>query len=384
MAPPRKLRPRSHLRLGVLITLMALPELAVLLDLVEPRIGLGGALLCFFVLQLPVLIELRGIGSHREATPVELLLWQSFYAFWLGAFIYALAAGALRVGLLAASADIGLAGDTPPAWVAALPFCIATYGVFIRQHWYPHRRIEVTLQSLPNAFDGLRVVQLSDIHVGKFIGRRRLRRIMARVRALSPDLLVITGDVLDTSATFAPMAAEALASVPCEHGTFVALGNHDHYSGAPALRQALSERGITVLVNEGVALRRGADILYLAGVDDLWHGADLGATLSQRPPNACVVLLSHQPDIFPAAAEAGVALVLAGHTHGGQIALPQLAPVLRNATPARLITAFTRGLYALGTSTLYVSQGTGVIRPLARLGAPPEITELVLRAPTRA
>ena len=94
-----------------------------------------------------------------------------------------------------------------------------------------------------------------------------------------------------------------------------------------------------------------------------------------------MVLLSHQPDIFPRAAAAGVALVLSGHTHGGQIALPQLSRAWRDATPARFITRFTRGLYHLGASTLYVSQGTGVIRPLARLGAPPEVTELVLRCP---
>src|SRR5262249_23845393 len=127
-------------------------------------------------------------------------------------------------------------------------------------------------------------------------------------------------------------------------------------------------------VHRGTLLERAGTPLWLCGVDDLWHGADLEAALAGAPAQVPVILLSHQPNLFPAAAERGIALTLAGHTHGGQVALP----FFRQISLARLMSRFVSGVYTLGGAVLYVNRGAGVVRPLLRLGAPPEVAVLAL------
>jgi predicted MPP superfamily phosphohydrolase len=219
-------------------------------------------------------------------------------------------------------------------------------------------------------------VQLSDLHSGRHVTAQRLRSIARRAARLKPDVLVVTGDIVHNSASFARQAAEAIASIPSTYGTFAILGNHDFWAGADAVDRELTRAGIQVLRNRGMSLERGGDPIWLCGVDDPWSGrCDLRAALAGRPEGAATVLLSHQPNTWPLAQKAGVHLQLSGHTHGGQVAMLWLH---RSLSLARLITPFVAGLYRAGTSFLYVNRGAGSVMPVFRIGARPEVTELTL------
>ncbi len=350
-----------------------MPLAAAAQDFLSPVTGAPLAWLSALVLGLPTLVELTGLDRDASPSWPRVAGWHLFYSLWLGALFWAIPAGLVRLGLLALG---GPAGALPPAWLAALPFGIASFGVIVRPRRYVTTELRVPLRGLPAAFDGLRIVQLSDLHVGRFFPPARLHELVARAAALRPDLLVITGDIVDDSARFAPAAAAALAAHPPPLGVHGCLGNHDHWAGGEPVRAALQAGGVNVLGNRGVALTRGDATLWLCGVDDLWFHADVSAALRDRPVGACTILLAHQPAVAREACEHDVQLVLSGHTHGGQLAVPWLP----QWSLARLISPWVQGLYTLGETTLFVSRGAGVIRPLVRLGAPPEIATLVLVA----
>lgn len=370
MKRPKRRRFLLH---SLLLAIGWLPLAAAAQDFLSPWCGEGPAWLVALVLGLPTLVELSGRG--REAAPSWPLVaaWHLFYSLWLGALFWAIPAGLARLCLLALG---GPAHEAPPAWLSLLPFGLSSFGVIVRPRRYVTPELRVPLRGLPKAFDGLRIVQLSDLHVGRFFPPERLASLVARAAALRPDLLVITGDVVDDSARFAPAAGAALGAHRAPLGVFACLGNHDHWAGGEAVREALQAGGVEVLGNRGALLQRGEASLFLCGVDDLWFGADLAAALAARPAGLCTILLAHQPVVAREASQHGVQLVLSGHTHGGQLAVP----FLPQWSLARLISPWVQGLYTLGETQLFVSRGAGVIRPLVRLGAPPEIATLVLEA----
>jgi predicted MPP superfamily phosphohydrolase len=264
-----------------------------------------------------------------------------------------------------------------PVWLSLLPFAFSTYGALLGSSWLRGEQVSVPVRGLAASLRGLRLVQLSDLHAGRHVSKGRLQRIARRAARLRPDLVVVTGDIVHNSPDFARQAAEAIASIPAPLGHFACLGNHDFWAGADGVDRALTDAGVQVLRNRGVLVGRpGGDRLWLCGVDDPWSDRfDLEAALRGRPPDAPVVLLSHQPNTWPLAQKAGVELQLSGHTHGGQVALLWLH---RSLSLARLITPFVAGLYRAGESFLYVNRGAGSIVPMVRLGARPEVTELTL------
>lgn len=368
--------------IGAFLALLALPQLVALPHALRLAAGLGGwlaaalALAAVLTLNLTVVLELRGGREERplpRAAVVGLLL--PFYVWWAGAGLtmLALAAHGLWTAVTGAA---GMRGSTvlPMGWVLA-PFGVALYGFWSAR--VPRReRVQLSLPGLGDGWSGARIVQLSDLHAGRFFGEERLEAMATRVARLQPDLVVVTGDMVDISADYAPAVARALSSIQAPLGVWACLGNHDHYAGAARVQAALEQGGIRVLVNQGVTVHRNGDPLWLCGVDDLWFGADdLDAALLGKPHDVPAVLLCHNPELFPEAAEAGVELTLSGHTHAGQIGLVGLH---RSLSPARLMFRYVCGLYADGDSQLYVSRGTGTIRPLIRLGAPPELAELTL------
>jgi uncharacterized protein len=241
------------------------------------------------------------------------------------------------------------------------------------------RRVAVPLGKLPLALDGLTIVQLSDVHIGPTIGKRFLGRVVDRVNALEPDVVAITGDLVDGSvARLAPHVAP-LAQLRARHGVFFVTGNHEYYSGVEEWCTHLGQLGVRVLRNERVSIGNGEQSFDLAGVDDFagrhfgrGHGADLERALSGRDETREVVLLAHQPRAVVEAERAGVGLQISGHTHGGQI-WPFNYLV-------RLQQPVTSGLVRFGRSLIYVSNGTGYWGPPMRLGSPAEITQLVLQA----
>jgi predicted MPP superfamily phosphohydrolase len=241
------------------------------------------------------------------------------------------------------------------------------------------RRREIRLARWPRALDGYRLVQVSDVHLGPLLGRTFAEGIVARVNSLEPDLVAITGDLVDGAVEHLRDAAAPFAGLAARDGVFFVTGNHDYYSGADAWIAELRRLGIRVLRNEHVTLGRDGGRFDLAGVDDrqAWlfggdHGEDVPRALAGRDPSRAVVLLAHDPGTFRRAARHDVDLQLSGHTHGGQIW--PFRYLVRLAVP------WVDGHHVVGSSQLYVSRGTGFWGPPMRFLAPAEITELVLRA----
>ena len=239
--------------------------------------------------------------------------------------------------------------------------------------------VTVPLARLPAARAGFTIVQLTDVHIGPTLGRAWLERIVAQVNALAPDLVAITGDLVDGSVEDLLPALEPLRALKSAHGTYFVTGNHEYYSGAEPWCRALATLGVRVLRNERVAIGGdGADGFDLAGVDDFkakgmapGHGSDLPRALAGRDPSRELVLLAHQPRAIDEAAKLGVGLQLSGHTHGGQLWPWTYLVYLQQP--------YVRGLAKHENTWIYVSQGTGFWGPPMRFNAPAEITKLTLQ-----
>jgi hypothetical protein len=247
-------------------------------------------------------------------------------------------------------------------------------------------RREVTLDRLDPALDGVTLAVLADVHLGPINGRPFLADVVAAVNAEHPDLVAIVGDLVDGSVTNLGPAAAALAGLSAP--SYFVTGNHEYFSGAEQWCEFLPTLGVRVLRNERVPVGRtgsapGSPTFDLAGIDDRTaarshipgHGANLDAALAGRDPSRAVVLLAHQPVMVDQAARHDVDLQISGHTHGGQF-LPLGYVVL-------LDQPVLAGLTRVGRTWLYVTRGVGFWGPPIRVGAPPEITLLTLRA-TRA
>jgi len=243
-------------------------------------------------------------------------------------------------------------------------------------------RLEVGIPGLPEAFDGYRILHLSDTHAGLFVSPGALAARLRAAGSLDPDLIVFTGDLADRSFHCAEAAAGLLAGLHSGGGVVAVLGNHDHWIGEEQVARALSLRGVEVLANTHLAVRRGGGALYFAGVKDASYlrQDDLAAALACIPDGAPVILLSHTPDIVRKPPSARAALTLSGHTHGGQVVVPLLGPLY---VPARLGRAYASGLHEIGGRWLFVTRGLGEVFPPLRVNCPPEVALLTLRrAPT--
>ena len=242
-------------------------------------------------------------------------------------------------------------------------------------------RVEVKLGRLPRAHDGFTLAQLTDLHIGPTIGARELEAVVHTTNGLQPDLIAITGDLVDGSVAELRAAVRPLGDLRARHGVFFVTGNHEYFSGAAQWVEEISRLGIRVLRNERVTIENKGSAFDLAGVDDRsaarsgvpGHGEDLGRALGGRDRDRVAILLAHQPRTVQRAAEHGIDLQLSGHTHGGQIWPFGLL--------VRLQQHFLSGLHQVGTTQLHVSRGTGFWGPPMRVAAPAEITQLVLRAP---
>jgi len=346
--------------------------------------GVRRALLAGLALGFAALLT-QAFVRRREGRVYGVLAWAAYS--WLGlAFLLLVATLASDVGL----ALLGVAA--PEGWsdasgvararalgVAAAGFGLAAYALRRGLAGPELRRVEIPLARWPRALDGFRIVQLSDLHIGPLLDRRFAQSLAERVGALAPDLVVVTGDLVDGSVRRLGDEVAPLAALRAPHGVFFVTGNHDFYSGADDWVARMTDLGWRALRNEWVAIDVGEAGFDLAGVDD-HHGKlvqpgageDLERALAGREPARPVLLLAHDPGSFRRASQMGVDLQLSGHTHGGQIW--PFRWMVRATVP------WVAGLYPVGASVLYVSCGTGFWGPPMRLGAPAEITELVLRA----
>ena len=240
------------------------------------------------------------------------------------------------------------------------------------------KKIGVTLTDLPDGLKGFRIAQLSDIHIGATIKGDFLRTVVARVNALKPDMVAITGDLVDGSVERLGPHTACLADLRSTHGTFFVTGNHEYYSGADEWIAELTRLGIKVLRNEHVTLEHGGDKIDIVGVDD-WRARGFGDSHKHDPDKACAgrdphrkaIMLAHQPKSIHDAARLNMDLVLSGHTHGGQIWPFSLA--------VRLVQPYVSGLNQHSERTwIYVHCGTGFWGPPMRVGVNAEIALLTL------
>jgi len=243
------------------------------------------------------------------------------------------------------------------------------------------RRVTLEHPQLPKAWDGLTILQISDVHAGPYMGAERMARIRDMASEFSADLIVFTGDQMDRRESDAEIFARGFRGLTTPLGVWGILGNHDHFIDPLRSEWALRSAGIEPLVNRAQILERGDASLALVGVDDL-HAVDgRGPDFSVlgRHPGAFRICLCHQPQGWHQAAAAGAHLTLSGHTHGGQIALTN-----RNLNAARFSTRYIAGPYRRENAFLYVSRGVGVGAIPVRVGAPPEIDLITLRSPAAA
>lgn len=246
-------------------------------------------------------------------------------------------------------------------------------------------RLAVTLPGLPPAFDGFRIVQVSDLHVGPVADAAALREALDRATDEGGDLVVVTGDVVDTRKADLAAWLPILTRLHAPHGVLAILGNHDRDYGLDRIARGLAAATDWIVLRDTVhRIDVAGASLYVAGLEfrAIPHEGDAVAPLrASLPSDAAVVLLAHHPNVFAAAMAARVSLTLAGHTHGGQIALP-LAP---RWNPARLLmTPYDAGTFVQDGCVLHVNRGLGTTGQRVRIAAPPEITVVTLRAPAAA
>ena len=270
---------------------------------------------------------------------------------------------------------------------AALVSATGADALLVEPHHPVAEHVEVRLSRLPESFHGFRIAQITDIHFGPYMGKAGVEEAVRIARAFRPDLLTLTGDFVSppfgqpfgpAGAHHAEPCADVLASwkgVPM----VAILGNHDHWNGADIVAGALVDRGIRLLRNESFAFERGHDRLWISGVDDVLENEhDLPKTLAAVPETEATVLLAHEPDFADDVAGFPVDLQLSGHSHGGQVRIPGIGPIVLPA----LARKYHTGLNRVGRLQVYTSRGLGVINPPVRLNCRPEVTLLTLLKPT--
>ncbi len=256
---------------------------------------------------------------------------------------------------------------------------VAGYGILVRRRWYRVAERDVHVPGLDPRLDGLRIAQLSDLHIGTLTPRSWGLAWSRSANDRAPDLAVVTGDMVTSGTDFYEDVADVIGALRAKSGVFASMGNHDYFGaeGEP-LVSMLRARGVGVLRNEGVVIERNGASLWLAAIDDTWtRRDDIASAMRHRPEGATTVLLAHDPNRFEAAADAGADVVLSGHTHGGQIGVPFLYRVANLATFGY---PYNVGLYRRGKSVIHVHPGLGTTGPPMRLGVAPEVSILTLRA----
>jgi predicted MPP superfamily phosphohydrolase len=245
----------------------------------------------------------------------------------------------------------------------------------VEPYWLKVEQVSVSLPHLPEGAEGLRIVQLSDLHLGPYVSLDHVATAIQTAITLQPDLFVLTGDFVSRSAAYLKPAVDLLRMLHAPLGTYAVLGNHDHWTNPHAIQKYLIEGHVQVLSNRALRLADEGRGLWLAGVDDVWERRDdLHTALADVPAEACVLALVHEPDFVEKSAQAGITLQLSGHSHGGQVRLPLIGALVLPYLGRR----YPIGLQRAGDTWVYTSRGIGVIYPPIRLNCPPEITLLTL------
>ncbi len=367
---PARMR-RFFLRTWPIIALLHLYIGAQLL----PAYGMAGRIAGAALLVLSTLLIPAGFLSRfREGGSWDLVAWAGFLD--LGLFSSTLVFTLLRE-LVLLLPDTGHLTRPSAIAVPAAALLVSLIGLVNARRVARVVDVRVPIPGLPSELEGFTIVQISDIHVGPTIKAGHVQAIVDRVNALEPDLVAVTGDVVDGQVQRLREHTAPLGELRALHGAWLVTGNHEYYSGAAQWVDEFRRLGLRCLLNEHAVLEHKGARLVLAGVTDLQgqafdpaHRSDPFKALQASPEGLPRILLAHQPRSSAEAARAGFDLQLSGHTHGGQfwpwnhfVGLQQ---------------PFTAGLHRVGRLQVYVSRGTGYWGPPKRLGAPSEITRIRL------
>lgn len=329
---------------------------------------LGDARIFLFVMNRFV------FGSHREekspwqwlmwaVPPVLLLLTILIRRYWLPvAAVVGLywILTRIRANYAPPPPLVGIRYLTPPSRDA---IGNQVYDVEVTHH-------EIVVDDLPESFDGYRITFLTDTHVAPFLKRAHYRGVVARVQRFDPDLVLFGGDFVTFHRHIPLVADRLLDGLSARDGLFAVMGNHDYWAGLGELP------GVRFLTNERVLLKRGDDVLPLAGIDEMYRGKPDPARAFDGVDDAAPCLaVSHHPDIIDIIRSRRIDLLLCGHTHGGQIRFPFFGAVV---VPSRHEAEYAAGFHRVGPVLMYVSRGIGAIPPL-RILCRPEVATFTLR-----
>lgn len=256
----------------------------------------------------------------------------------------------------------------------AAPFIITGYGATVGRNSFKVEEVAIPVKDLPSDLSRLRIVQLSDLHLGPFLSEAQLARVIDAANELRPDIALVTGDFISSQDDPVDVALKQCSRLRAQR-ILGCLGNHEFYSGLDDYVGVHGpQHNINILRMQSESLRFGSAELNFGGVDyQTFQARDryLSGAESLIRPGAVNILLSHNPDVFPVAAKQGWDVTMAGHTHGGQVTVEILNQTLN---VARIYTRYVSGFYQIGRSSCYVTRGIGTIGIPARIGAPPEIT----------
>lgn len=254
----------------------------------------------------------------------------------------------------------------------------------IEPNWVEVSNVPLKLPRLPRAFSGFRLVQISDIHAGYWMTPERFASIVELIKEQSPDLVAVTGDVILAYGGMPddqPVLDEfgkVFKKIADDYETIAVLGNHDYWYDADKVKSVLERAGARVLMNSVHSLERGGERLHIAGVDDIYENqADLDAVLSALPRDGGAILLAHEPDFADISAATGrFDLQISGHTHGGQVSLPIIGPLVLPYLGRK----YPSGLYKVEDMYQYTNRGVGMTMPTIRFNCRPEITVFTLES----
>jgi predicted MPP superfamily phosphohydrolase len=267
--------------------------------------------------------------------------------------------------------------QTANAAVLALPAAVTGYGVFVQRFRLTLREQDIWISSLPADLHGLRIAQLTDIHLSPFLSVRELEQAVEMANETRPQIALITGDLITTAADPLDSCLSVLSRLKADAGIYGCMGNHEIVAASEAETQRRgASLGMRFLRHQAAVLKFGDARLNLAGVDYQRQSRRYLPRADRLVvPGAFNVLMSHNPDVFPVAVAKGFPLTIGGHTHGGQVRMEILG---QDLNVARFFTPYVDGLYRLGEAAIFVSRGIGTIALPARLGAPPEVALLRL------
>jgi uncharacterized protein len=254
---------------------------------------------------------------------------------------------------------------------------IVVYAIYVEPNWFEVKEVSVKLPHLAPAFDGYKIVQITDIHADRFFQLSNLSEIVQQINAQQPDLVVLTGDYISKGKVESAVGAIAsnFRQITAPDGVLAVLGNHDYWTNSKKVTTALSQYQIKLLKNEIFTLHRGQEELIIAGIDDVWSGkGDLPKVLQALGKKIGAIALVHEPDFADeTAATQHFDLQLSGHSHGGQVRLPfadRVLPYMGKKYPF--------GQYQVGEMIQYTSSGIGMGGLPVRFNCRPEITSIVL------